>query len=194
MKLFFTFEVKKMIDEIRLQVKTALEELFKEAKLEKGDLVVIGCSTSEVMGQKVGTYSTLDVGRAIADVAYELTKERGLYLAAQCCEHLNRAVIVEREAARLWGLERVNAKPQLHAGGAFAMSVWDKFSEPCAVEKVSAAAGLDIGGVLIGMQLRPVAVPVRTSVDMIGKARLTVARTRPKFVGGERALYVDELR
>lgn len=183
-----------MIEQIKKEARTALEELLKVANLEKGDIIVVGCSTSEVMGEKVGTFSSLEVGRALVETLYPLVKERGCYLAAQCCEHLNRAVIIEREAARLWGLERVNAKPQLHAGGAFALSLWDTLDEPCAVEKVSAAAGMDIGSVLIGMQLRPVAVPVRTSVDTIGKARLTVARTRPKFVGGERALYLDELR
>lgn len=183
-----------MIEQIKLQAKTALEELFKVAALEEGDIIVVGCSTSEVMGEKVGTFSSLDVGKALVETLYPMVKEKGCYLAAQCCEHLNRSVIIERAAAKEWGLERVNVKPQLHAGGAFAMSLWDTLDEPCAVERVQAAAGMDIGSVLIGMQLRPVAVPVRTSVDMIGKARLTVARTRPKFVGGERALYVDELR
>ncbi len=183
-----------MINEIKEQTKTALTELLEVANLEKGDIVVIGCSTSEIMGERVGTFSSLDAGRALVDTILPIIKEKGCYLAAQCCEHLNRSVIIEREAARLWGLDRVNAKPQLHAGGAFALSLWSSLDEPCAVERVQAAAGMDIGSVLIGMQLRPVAVPVRTSVSMIGKARLTVARTRPKFVGGERAAYIDELR
>ena len=183
-----------MLEQIVKEARTAIEELFEVANLEKGDIVVIGCSTSEVMGQKVGTFSTLDVGRALVDTFYPFIKEKGLYMAAQCCEHLNRSVIIEKSAVREWGLERVNVKPQLHAGGAFAMSLWDTLEHPVAVEKVQAAAGLDIGGVLIGMQLRPVAVPVRMSVNTIGKARLTAARTRPKFVGGERAIYVDELR
>ena len=183
-----------MIEQIKKEARTALEELFQVAALEKDDIVVIGCSTSEVMGEKVGTFSSLDVGRALVDTLYPMIKERGLYMAAQCCEHLNRSVIIEKSAVRLWGLERVNVKPQLHAGGAFAMSLWDTLEEPVAVEKVSAAAGIDIGSVLIGMQLRPVAVPVRMSINTIGKARLTAARTRPRFVGGERALYVDELR
>ncbi len=183
-----------MIEEIKEQAKIALTELFEVAKLEEGDIVIVGCSTSEVMGEKVGTFSSLDVGKALVEVIEPMVREKGCFLGAQCCEHLNRSVIIEREAARLHSLERVNVKPQLHAGGAFAMSLWDTLKEPCAVEGVKAAAGMDIGSVLIGMQLRPVAVPVRTSVNMIGKARLTVARTRPKFVGGERALYVDELR
>lgn len=183
-----------MIEQIKKEAKIALEELFEEAHLEKDDILVIGCSSSEVLGKKVGTYSSLDVGKALVDVIYPMVKEKGLFLAAQCCEHLNRSVIIDKSALRLWGLERVNVKPQLHAGGSFAMAVWDALDEPVAVEKVQAAAGMDIGSVLIGMQLRPVVVPVRTSVDKIGMARLTVARTRPRFVGGERALYVDELR
>ena len=183
-----------MLDKIKLEIKTALTSLLAEAKLEKGDIVVIGCSTSEVLGKKVGTFSSLDVGRALFETVYPILKENGLHLAVQCCEHLNRSVIIEREVAREYRLERVNVVPQLHAGGAFAMTLWDTLDEPCAVERVQAAAGMDIGSVLIGMQLRPVVVPVRTSVNMIGGARLTVARTRPKFVGGERALYVDELR
>lgn len=183
-----------MIEQIKKEAKTAIEELLKSANLEENDIVIIGCSTSEVMGEKVGTFSTLDVGKALVETFYPYIKERGVYLAAQCCEHLNRSVIIEKSAVREWGLERVNVKPQLHAGGAFAMSVWDALDEPVAVESVRAAAGLDIGSVLIGMHLRPVAVPVRMSVDSIGKARLVAARTRPRFVGGERALYVDELR
>ena len=181
-----------MIEQIKKEARIALEELFEVANLEKDDIVVIGCSSSEVLGKKVGTYSSLEVGRALVDTLYPMIKEKGLYMAAQCCEHLNRSVIIEKSAVRLWGLERVNVKPQLHAGGA--MSLWDTLEEPVAVERVQAAAGMDIGSVLIGMQLRPVAVPVRTSVNTIGGARLTVARTHPRFVGGERALYVDELR
>ena len=183
-----------MIEQIKKEAKIALEELFAVANLEKDDIVVIGCSSSEVLGKKVGTYSSLDVGKALVETLYPMIKEKGLFMAAQCCEHLNRSVIIEKSAVKMWGLERVNVKPQLHAGGAFAMSLWDTLEEPVAVEGVKAAAGMDIGSVLIGMQLRPVVVPVRTSVDKIGMARLTVARTRPKFVGGERALYVDEWR
>lgn len=191
---YFLKEGISMIEQIKKEARIALEELFEVANLEKDDIVVIGCSSSEVLGKKVGTYSSLEVGRALVDTLYPMIKEKGLYMAAQCCEHLNRSVIIEKSAVRLWGLDRVNVKPQLHAGGAFAMSLWDTLEEPVAVERVQAAAGMDIGSVLIGMQLRPVAVPVRTSVNTIGGARLTVARTRPRFVGGERALYVDELR
>lgn len=183
-----------MLKKIETQTRTALLALLSEAKLEEGDIVVIGCSTSEVGGHRVGTFSSTDIGKVLFDTIYPELKKRGLFLAVQCCEHLNRSLIIEKEAAKIYRLDRVNVIPQLHAGGAFAMQAWENFSHPCAVESVRAAAGMDIGSVLIGMHLRPVAVPVRCEVDMIGEARLTLARTRPRFVGGERALYEDDLR
>ncbi len=183
-----------MLDKIREEIKRALSALLEVANLEEGDIVVVGCSTSEVLGKKVGTFSSRDVGAALFDTIYPMLRERKLYLAVQCCEHLNRSVIVEKEALREYRLERVNVVPQLHAGGAFAMAAWENFEKPCAVVEVKAAAGLDIGSVLIGMNLRPVAVPVRCDVDTIGQARLTMARTRPRFVGGERATYEEILR
>ena len=183
-----------MLDKIKEEIRIATQSLLEAAKLEEGDIVVVGCSTSEVLGKKVGTFSSLDVGKALFDTIYPILCEKKLYLAVQCCEHLNRSVIVEKKVIKEYGLERVNVVPQLHAGGAFAMQAWENFSEPCAVVGVQAAAGIDIGSVLIGMQLRPVAVPVRCEVDTIGQARLTLARTRPRFVGGERAGYEDELR
>ncbi len=182
------------LEEIREAAKVAMTELLAVANVEEGDIIVVGCSTSEVMGRKVGTYSSLDVGKALVETLYPMVTERGAFLAAQCCEHLNRSLIIEKEAVKRWNLDRVNCKPQLHAGGAFALTLWNTLKEPCAVSHISAVAGMDIGGVLIGMHLKEVAVPVRASVDMIGKARLTIARTRPKFVGGERALYDDNLR
>ena len=184
-----------MLDKIKIEIETALKALLDAAHLEEGDILVIGCSTSEVLGHKVGTFSSLDVGRALFETVYPILCENKIHLAVQCCEHLNRSVIIEREVAKAYGLERVNVVPQLHAGGAFAIQAWENFKNPCAVvEGVRASAGMDIGSVLIGMQLRPVAVPVRCEVDMIGSARLTMARTRPRFVGGERAAYEDSLR
>ncbi len=183
-----------MIELIKKDIKTALDSLLSVAGLEEGDVVVVGCSTSEVLGKKVGTFSSREIGQALFEVIYPELKKRGLFLAVQCCEHLNRAIIIEKEAAKKYNLERVNVVPALHAGGAFAMEAWEKFENAVAVESVRARAGLDIGSVLIGMHLAPVAVPVRCEVDMIGGARLTMARTRPKFVGGERAMYEDNLR
>ena len=173
--------------------KKALLELLEVARLREGDIVVVGCSSSEILGQKIGTASSLDAARAVLAGLLPELKVRKLYLAAQCCEHLNRALIVERELAEKYGLEMVNVLPQPKAGGSFATSAWEAFSEPVAVETIKAHAGLDIGNTLIGMHLRPVAVPVRVSVKRIGEASLVLARTRPRFIGGVRAHYNQDL-
>ncbi len=183
-----------MLEQIKTEIKTALLSLLDVANLEQGDIFLIGCSTSEVLGHKVGTFSSRDVGEAIFKTVYPILCERGLFLAVQCCEHLNRSLIIEKAAQKEYRLERVNVVPQLHAGGAFAMAAWENFESPVAVSELRAAAGMDIGSVLIGMNLRPVAVPVRCEVDTVGQARLTLARTRPRFVGGERATYEEILR
>ncbi len=173
---------------IRQQARDALEELLAAARLERGDIFIVGCSTSEIMGAQIGKGSNLDAAQAVYDGLYPLLRERGVYLAAQCCEHLNRAVIVER-AALPPDAEICNVVPQLHAGGAFSMTVYENAEHPVAVEEIRAAAGMDIGDTLIGMHLRRVAVPVRVSVKRIGEANLVCARTRPKFIGGARAQY-----
>ena len=177
--------------EITKQVHGAVRELLEAARLEKGDVFIVGCSTSEVMGERIGKGSSLDAAKAVYDGIYPALHEQGVYLAAQCCEHLNRAVIVERSAL-LPGDEICNVVPRLHAGGAFAMTVYENAEHPAAVEEIKAAAGMDIGDTLIGMHLKRVAVPVRISVKRIGEANLVCARTRPKFIGGARAEY-DEL-
>ncbi len=178
-----------MYQDITKQANTAICELIEIAGLKTGDLLVIGCSTSEVDGEKIGKGSSIDIAHALyAGIAPVLAK-KGIFLAAQCCEHLNRAVIIEAEAAEKFGYEPVNVVPQPKAGGSFATTVYERMEAPVAVEGVRAKAGLDIGGTLIGMQLKNVAVPVRLSLDMIGKARILCARTRPKFIGGVRAHY-----
>ena len=181
------------MDNITSAAREGLLALLNEAKLEKGDIFVVGCSSSEVVGGTIGKNSDLDAAKAVFEGIYPVLKERGIYLAAQCCEHLNRAIIIEKEAARAYGLQQVNVVPQKKAGGSFATQVWGALEQPCAVEHVSAAAGMDIGGTLIGMHLREVAVPVRTGVDRIGQAHVVYARTRLKFVGGERAVYDSDL-
>ena len=178
--------------EIREQTARALEELLNASQLKRGDIFIVGCSTSEVMGQRIGKGSSLDAAKAVYEGLYPALHERGIFLAAQCCEHLNRAVIVER-AALLPGTEICNVVPQLHAGGAFAMTVYQNAADPVAVESIRAAGGMDIGDTLIGMHLRSVAVPVRISVKEIGFAHLVCARTRPKFIGGSRAVYDSTL-
>ncbi len=179
------------VDNIRAQARAAVEELLRVANLQAGDILVVGCSSSEVLGEKIGTGSSMDAAAAVMDGILPLLREHGVYLAAQCCEHLNRAIIIEREAARTYGLEPVNVLPQPKAGGSFATTAWQRMEAPVAVESVRAHAGLDIGGTLIGMHLRAVAVPVRLAQRQIGEAPILAARTRPKFIGGVRACYDD---
>ncbi|MBP3939905.1 MAG: TIGR01440 family protein [Christensenellaceae bacterium] len=173
------------------EAKQAAEEIIEAAKLKKGQICVIGCSTSEILGQKIGSYSSPETAEAVFHAIHDTLSEKGIYLAAQCCEHLNRAVIIEREALPFY--EEVNVIPQPKAGGSFATAAYKFFKDPIAIEEVGADAGLDIGGTLIGMHLKKVAVPVRLSVKKIGNAMLLAARVRPKFVGGSRAVYNEEL-
>ena len=175
--------------EIISQSKTAICELIDESKIKKGQILVIGCSSSEVLGSKIGKGSSFEAARAIFEAVYPILKEKEIYLAAQCCEHLNRALVIEEEAAEAYGLEIVAAIPQPKAGGSFATITYENMQSPVLVEAIKAHAGLDIGGTLIGMHLRAVAVPVRLSISKIGEANILCARTRPKYIGGERAKY-----
>lgn len=179
--------------EITAQAKRAAEELLAEAKLHAGDVFVVGCSSSEIVGGHIGRDSSLEAAQAVYAGLAPVLAEQGIWLAAQCCEHLNRALIVEREAMRAFGWEEVCVVPRPHAGGSWATTCWKQFKDPVAVEEIRAHAGLDIGGTLIGMHLKRVAVPVRLpSVRQIGNAILLAARTRPKLIGGERAKYTEE--
>ena len=181
-----------MYEEIQAQVRAAAQELLAAAGLRDGDLLVVGCSSSEILGERIGKGSSPEAAQAVYAGLAPLLEEKGIYLAAQCCEHLNRALILEAEAAEKFGYEPVNVRPWTHAGGSFAAAVWEHLKAPTAVEHIRAHAGMDIGDTLIGMHLRDVAVPVRLTVKRIGQANLVCARTRPKFIGGERARYVDE--
>ena len=180
-----------MYEEVRSAARAALLELLDTAALKPGQQVVIGCSSSEIMGQKIGKGSTPEAAKAVVDEILPILNERGLCLEAQCCEHLNRALVVERDVAEARGFEIVNAIPQLHAGGSFAMTAWANFKDPVLVETIVADAGIDIGGTLIGMHLRRVAIPVRLSIKKIGEANILCARTRPKYIGGARAVYQE---
>ena len=166
-------------------------ELVETAKLKKGSIVVIGCSTSEVVGDKIGTNSDPDVASLLFRGIKEVLDEKGIYLAAQCCEHLNRAIVVEREAVP--NAEYVNVVPQKKAGGSFATITYANLKDPVVIEEIRADAGMDIGGTLIGMHLKKVAVPLRLSKQHIGNAILLAARTRNKFIGGQRAVYDESL-
>ena len=176
-------------EQITAQARTASTELLDAAGLRAGDIFVVGCSSSEVLGGPIGKASSAEAAAAVFEGIYPVLQERGIFLAAQCCEHLNRALIVERSCAEKYGYEPVCVVPQPKAGGSFAARAWQTFEQPTAVEHIRAHAGLDIGGTLIGMHLREVAVPVRLSMDHVGQAILLCARTRPKYIGGSRAMY-----
>ncbi len=176
-------------EQITAQARTATRQLLDIAGLKEGDIFVVGCSSSEVLGGHIGKASSLEAAQAVFEGIYPALREREVYLAAQCCEHLNRVLIVEGECAERYGYEPVCVVPKPKAGGSFAARAWNTFARPTAVEHIRAHAGMDIGGTLIGMHLREVAVPVRLSLDHIGRAILLCARTRPKYVGGSRAVY-----
>ena len=171
----------------------AAKELLEIAKPEENSLLVVGCSTSEVGGASIGSFSSPELAEVVFGGIYQATQEAGVYLVCQCCEHLNRALILEKEAAKLYQLEMVNVVPQPKAGGSFATAAYKAFEQPVAVEHIKADVGMDIGDTLVGMHLRDVAVPVRLRTNQIGDARVVCARTRPKFVGGSRAVYDEAL-
>jgi uncharacterized protein (TIGR01440 family) len=171
---------------------SAAKETLEAADLKEGQLFVVGCSTSEVGGASIGTFSSPELAEVVFGGIYQATQEAGVYLAAQCCEHLNRALIIEEEAARKYGYEIVNVIPQPKAGGSFATAAYKAFEEPVAVEHIKAHAGMDIGDTLIGMHLRDVAVPLRIRTKEIGDAHVVGARTRAKFIGGVRAIYDED--
>ena len=184
------------LNEVRAAAAAATKEVLDAARLSAGSLFVVGCSSSEVLGEKIGTHTNTDVAGALYEGIREVLDPAGIRLAAQCCEHLNRALVVEAETAKAYGLEQVNAVPQPnHAGGAFGTVAYERMEQPVVVEdlKAQADAGMDIGGTLIGMHIRPVVVPLRISVDHIGAAVLLCARRRPKYVGGARAVYDEDL-
>ena len=182
---------KTFLEEIKKEAGRATEELLERAHLEKGDILVVGCSSSEVTGERIGTSSSLETAQAVFEGIYEVVQKSGLYLAAQCCEHLNRAIIVERAAVPF--AEIVNVIPQPKAGGSFGTTAYKTFEHPVAVEEIKADAGLDIGGTLIGMHIRKVAVPVHLKNNRIGEASVLAARSRAKFIGGCRAVYDETM-
>ena len=189
-----TYEVedKNLVEQIRNDAKNAAKELVEKAHLTAGKIVVVGCSTSSTLGNDIGSHSVPEVGKAIFEALQSVFKPLGIYVAAQCCEHLNRAIIIE--SAAVPNADIVNVVPQPKAGGSFATACYNAFEQPAAIEHIKADAGIDIGGTLIGMHLKEVAVPLRLQQDHIGKAIVLAARTRPKFIGGERAHYDECLK
>ncbi len=185
-------ENKDLLAQVKEEAANAARQLAEAAHLHRGQLVVVGCSTSEVVGHQVGSWSTPEVANAIFEGLNSVFAPMGVYIAAQCCEHLNRALIVEHEAVP--NGEIVNVMPQPKAGSSFATAAYQAFRHPVALEEIRADAGLDIGGTLIGMHLKKVAVPVRLQQNHIGQAIVLAARVRPKFIGGERAIYDESLK
>jgi len=179
------------MDELFIQATAIMKELGEKAKLKAGDIVIVGCSTSEIIGSKIGTNSSPDVAGVVFHAIYEYAKKQGWRLAFQCCEHLNRAIVVERDTVPT--AEIVNVVPQPKAGGSMATQAYQHFENPVVVEEIKADAGIDIGFTLIGMHLKKVAVPVRLDNNKIGEATVLAARTRPRFIGGIRAEYNQEL-
>lgn len=177
------------LERVRAEARAAVGELLEAAGLSPGQVLVVGCSTSEVIGRRIGTAGSEAVAGAILEPLLEATQAAGVHLAVQCCEHLNRALVVERAAAERYGWERVTVVPVPRAGGALAARAMRRLPDAVVVEEIKADAGLDIGLTLIGMHLRRVAVPVRLKTAAIGHARVVAARTRPKLIGGARAVY-----
>ena len=180
--------------QIEEEARQAVTELLAQAKLRRGDVFVVGCSSSEIVGGHIGKDSSLEAAQAVYAGIAPVLAQQGIWLAAQCCEHLNRAIIIEREAAEKYGWEEVCVVPRPHAGGSWATTCWKQFRDPIAVEEIRAHAGIDIGGTLIGMHLKKVAVPVRLTQNRIGEAMVLAARVRPKFIGGNRAVYDEDLK
>ena len=180
-----------MTNNLYEQARSTAAEIIEKAALKTGDILVVGCSTSEIIGDRIGTNSAPEVALEVFDAFYEYATERGIHLAVQCCEHLNRAIVIEREI--MGNLEEVNVIPQPKAGGSMATAAYAAFNDPMVVEEIKADAGIDIGSTLIGMHLKKVAVPVRLENNRIGEALVIAARTRPKFIGGARAVYDEKL-
>ena len=180
-----------MYSELTKQAENVTKEIIEKAGLNRGQILVVGCSSSEICGDKIGSNSNLEAAQAVFQGIYKVLHEKGIYLAAQCCEHLNRVIIVEREAVPFSDI--VNVVPQPKAGGSFATTAYKTFSNPVSIEEIKADAGIDIGGTLIGMHMKKVAVPVKLENNKIGEANVLAARVRPKFIGGERAVYSEKL-
>lgn len=182
----------KFLDQIKTQLKTGMTEFLAQTDLKKNDLFVLGCSTSEIQGENIGKHSNLDIGKTIIQTLTEILTPLGVHLAVQGCEHLNRALAMERQVALDHGLEIVSVCPSLHAGGAAQVAAFETFTDPVEVEHVTAKAGIDIGDTAIGMHVKFVQIPVRTSIKEIGSAHVTYLSSRPKLIGGERAVYKFE--
>lgn len=186
-----TAEMITMYETIKSEATSAIKELIEHSNLKPYDIIVVGCSSSEILGSKIGKGSSPETGKAVVEAILPILNDNKLFLAAQCCEHLNRALVIEREAAERYMYDEVCVRPMPKAGGSFATAAYDSMQDPVVVEHVRAKAGLDIGNTLIGMHLKDVAVPLRLENKKIGEAYLNAAYTRPKLIGGVRAHYPE---
>ncbi|MFC7786684.1 TIGR01440 family protein [Rossellomorea sp. GCM10028870] len=177
------------ITQLKEELQTILGDFSEQVHMKKGQVFVVGCSTSEVMGERIGTSGTIEVAEMIYAELKGWADSIGVSLAFQCCEHLNRALVLERDAAERKGLEEVTVIPVRKAGGAMATQAYHSFEDPVMVEHIQGDAGIDIGDTFIGMHLKHVAVPIRVSQKSLGEAHVTLAKTRPKLIGGIRAVY-----
>lgn len=166
-----------------------LDAFFLKADLRSRQILILGCSTSEVIGHRIGQGSSMEVAEVLLPPLLERAHRQGFFLAVQGCEHINRALVVEKACLDHYGLEEVMVLPALHAGGAMTVKAWEKLSSPVMVERIQGHAGIDIGDTFIGMHLKPVAIPIRIHVKELGEAHLTLASTRPRLIGGPRAVY-----
>ena len=180
-----------MLEQVRNEAKAAALEICQVAKLRKGQILVVGCSTSEVTGHKVGSYSSPELGQAIYDGIQEALQPQGIYLAAQCCEHLNRALVMEQKVLDERRLTQVNVMPVPKAGGSTGAAAYLRFEEPAVAMAIQAEAAIDVGDTLVGMHIRPVAVPLRMPQEnyKVGEAHVVMAYSRLPYIGGERAQY-----
>lgn len=174
---------------VKLQLEELLAELAEQALPERGGLFVVGCSTSEIAGKRIGTSGAMEIGEQLFQPLQAFADQYGLFLAFQGCEHINRALTIERAAAKQYNLEPVSVIPVIQAGGAMSAYAYEHLKDAVVVEEIHAHGGIDIGQTLIGMHLKRVAIPIRTSIPKIGEAIVTVATTRPKLIGGVRAKY-----
>ncbi len=175
--------------EIAHDIKQATLDLLGQAHLKVGSILVVGCSSSEIVGGVIGKASNTEVGETVIQNLRQITDKHEIFLAVQCCEHLNRALVIEEEVAQKFGFEIVSVIPVLKAGGACATAAYNMFTKPVVVEQIVAQAGIDIGDTNIGMHVARVQVPVRLEIKNIGHAHVSALRCRPKFIGGERAIY-----
>lgn len=182
-------------EKLRTDAERTIREIMEKAKLKAGMLFVVGCSSSEMIGHHMGTASSREAAETVYEVLQKELSRFGAELAVQCCEHLNRSLVVSRSVMERYGFEQVNVIPQYHAGGAMAVTHFQALPDPVVVESIQARAdaGMDIGGVMVGMHIHPVVVPLRLDAKKIGQAVVIAARRRPKYVGGERAVYDTEL-